>query len=144
MGVVYRARDRRTGALVALKTMLRTGPRTLRRFKNEFRALADITHPNVVALHELASDDGFWFFTMELLEGVDFRRYPRIGNTESVLAPVAASTAESQRSPSIGSGPGLDTPESGTFPTMPSTPRSVTSTSAASISQDILFSSSKS
>lgn len=72
MGVVYRARDlQRGGVLVALKTMVRVEPEALLRFKKEFRALADISHPNVVQLYELFSEGEQWFFTMELLDGVD-------------------------------------------------------------------------
>ncbi len=72
MGVVYRARDREQGRLVALKTMTHVDPGSLLRFKNEFRALADITHPHVVDLYELISEGEHWFFTMELVDGVDF------------------------------------------------------------------------
>jgi eukaryotic-like serine/threonine-protein kinase len=72
MGVVHRARDLdRGGGLVALKTMVRVEPEALLRFKKEFRALADISHPNVVQLYELFSEGEQWFFTMELLDGVD-------------------------------------------------------------------------
>ncbi|MEP7050120.1 MAG: AAA family ATPase [Pseudomonadota bacterium] len=75
MGVVYRARDTETSLPVALKTMTHVEAAALLRFKNEFRALADISHPNVVQLYEMVSEGDHWFFTMELLDGVDFLRW---------------------------------------------------------------------
>src|SRR6185436_2548808 len=71
-GVVYRAFDRQLQREVALKLLRRASGRELYRFKKEFRALADIVHPNLVALHELHAADGEWYFTMELIEGVSF------------------------------------------------------------------------
>ena len=80
MGVVYRARDRESSLPVALKTMAYLEPSALLRFKNEFRALSDISHPNVVQLYEMVSEGDHWFFTMELLDGVDFLRWVRPGS----------------------------------------------------------------
>src|SRR3954464_11152901 len=71
-GVVYRAFDRQLGREVALKLLRRASGRDLYRFKREFPTLADIVHPNLVALHELHSTGGDWFFSMELVEGVSF------------------------------------------------------------------------
>ena len=71
MGAVYLVRDRRLGGLVALKTLLRVDATGIYRFKREFRALADLNHPNLVTLHELICDEGQWFFTMEYIEGLD-------------------------------------------------------------------------
>jgi hypothetical protein len=71
MGDVYRARDRRRGQDVALKVLPELEATALLRFKNEFRALHDVEHPNLVRLHELHEDHGTWFFTMQLVDGVD-------------------------------------------------------------------------
>ena len=71
-GVVYRAYDRQLKREVALKLLRQASGRDLYRFKKEFRALADIVHPNLVALHELHAAEGDWYFTMELVEGVSW------------------------------------------------------------------------
>lgn len=82
MGVVYRALDAESTQPIALKTMTYVEPAALLRFKNEFRALADISHPNVVQLYEMVSEGEHWFFTMELLDGVDFLRWVHHGEHE--------------------------------------------------------------
>src|SRR5262245_35472199 len=66
MGVVYEAHDRQLDARVALKTLRYVDAPMLLRLKNEFRALADIHHRNLVQLHELTHDAGHWLLTMEL------------------------------------------------------------------------------
>src|SRR5262245_54491256 len=71
MGDVYRARDRTRGQDVALKLLAELDATALLRFKNEFRALHDVAHPNLVRVHELHEDRGTWFFTMQLVDGVD-------------------------------------------------------------------------
>jgi serine/threonine protein kinase len=75
MGAVYEVFDRERNIPLALKTLLAMGPRAIETLKNEFRALADVHHPNLVTLGELLERDGSWFFTMELVRGTDFLRH---------------------------------------------------------------------
>jgi len=96
-GVVYRAIDRERNLPVALKTLRHVAPKALVRFKEEFRALADVSHPNLVTLYELSSYEEQWFFTMELLDGVNFLWYVRgetppaeSGSTSAVSAPTGS------------------------------------------------------
>ncbi len=79
MGIVYRAHDRKRGTTVALKTVIRANPSALYHFKQEFRTLLDLSHPNLVILYELISDGQDWFFTMELIDGVNFMQFVRSG-----------------------------------------------------------------
>ncbi len=76
-GTVYDAIDRTTRARVAVKRFSSLLPEHLTLFKNEFRAVADLAHPNLVQLLELFADGEECFFTMELVPGSDFASYTR-------------------------------------------------------------------
>lgn len=78
MGVVYEAFDRERKGRVALKILRTLGAEARLRFKNEFRSLQDIQHPNLVSLGELHEEEGQLFFTMELIRGVDFVVHVRL------------------------------------------------------------------
>lgn len=77
MGVVYAALDRERNLEVALKVIRDAGSEALHSFKQEFRSIADIVHPNLICLHELFAEGDQWFFTMELIEGDHFLQYVR-------------------------------------------------------------------
>ena len=77
MGVVYEATDTSRGSTVALKSLSGSNASALLRFKQEFRSLADLSHRNLAALYELFTTDDSWFFSMELVGGVDFLSYVR-------------------------------------------------------------------
>ena len=76
-GMVFEAFDQERQALVALKTLTNVGAEALYQFKQEFRTLADISHPNLVSLFELGSDGDHTFFTMELIDGQPFSTWAR-------------------------------------------------------------------
>ena len=69
MGVVYEALDEERGETVALKTVPAPDAEAIYRTKQEFRALADLEHPNLVQLYDLVVEEGACFFTMELVRG---------------------------------------------------------------------------
>jgi serine/threonine protein kinase len=77
----YEARDLELDLRVALKLLPNADAPALFSFKREFRSLATIVHQNLVALHELISDGATWFFTMEIVDGVDFLKRVRANET---------------------------------------------------------------
>jgi eukaryotic-like serine/threonine-protein kinase len=79
MGEVFAATDLELDRRVALKTIRLGADRAqaMYRFKQEFRSLADLQHPNLIKLYDLVSDGRTWLFTMELVEGFNFLQYVR-------------------------------------------------------------------
>ncbi|HEY2513772.1 MAG TPA: protein kinase, partial [Polyangiaceae bacterium] len=76
-GTVFEAFDRERSEVVAIKTVRANDVTNIALLKNEFRAVQDLLHPNLVRLGELFESDGQWFFTMELVPGVSFLDYVR-------------------------------------------------------------------
>ncbi len=73
MGTVYEAEDLRLGRRVAVKVLLEglaNDASCRERFRREAEAAARTTHPNLVALYDLALDATPAYLVMELLEGV--------------------------------------------------------------------------
>jgi tRNA A-37 threonylcarbamoyl transferase component Bud32 len=71
-GVVYRARERSSGRLVALKMMLdqsATSQADLSRFVLEAQATAELHHPGVVTIHAWGVHDSHPFYTMDFVPG---------------------------------------------------------------------------
>ena len=78
MGVVYRAHHLRLDRDVALKMLLAgefASPRERERFLLEARAIANLSHPNIVQVHDVSEREGRPFFTMELVEGGTLARW---------------------------------------------------------------------
>jgi len=76
MGEVYRALDTRLGREVAVKVLpehLTRDSKAVARFEREARAVAALSHPNIVALYDVGSEGGVSFAVTELLEGETLR-----------------------------------------------------------------------
>ncbi|MET0287716.1 MAG: protein kinase, partial [Polyangiales bacterium] len=77
MGDVFRATDKARGTQVAIKVLRRLDARSLLGFKSEFRAIANLTHPNILQLYDLIAEGDEWLLVMELVTGTDFLRFVR-------------------------------------------------------------------
>jgi len=80
MGAVYKARQPTLDRLVALKVLppqVASGPAFAERFNREARALARLSHPNIVAVHEFGQVGGLPFFIMEFVDGLNLRQLER-------------------------------------------------------------------
>lgn len=72
MGEVYRARDTRLGREVAIKIIcnrLADDRQSIQRFEQEAKAIASLSHPNILAVHDFRTETGIAFAVMELLQG---------------------------------------------------------------------------
>jgi len=77
MGVVYKARQKRLQRLVALKILppsVSHSPAFAERFTREAQALARLTHPNIVTVHDFGQSDGLFYFVMEFVDGMTLRQ----------------------------------------------------------------------
>jgi serine/threonine protein kinase len=76
MGEVYRAHDARLGRDVAVKVLpehLSKDPRALARFVSENKAVAALSHPNILAIFDTGTENGASYAVTELLEGETLR-----------------------------------------------------------------------
>ena len=91
-GTVFEATEVLRGARVAVKVLREDRPSALLAFKREFRALTDLAHDNLVALHELGREGERWFLVMEVVDGVELlpalKDVP-LARTRNVFAQVA-------------------------------------------------------
>src|SRR6187397_2707511 len=76
MGEVYRARDTRLHREVAIKVLpqrVADDADALARFEREAKSVAALSHPNILALHDVGRENGVAYAVMELLEGETLR-----------------------------------------------------------------------
>ncbi len=78
MGIVYRGYDTRLQRPVAIKVLaphLSQDPEAVARFRQEAVAAANLQHPNIVTIHNVGEENGYYFIIMELLEGVSLDKW---------------------------------------------------------------------
>src|SRR5215204_4790165 len=76
MGQVYRATDTRLGRAVAVKILpahLSDDAEARQRFEREARAVASLSHPNILAIHDFGAEQGLCYAVTELLDGETLR-----------------------------------------------------------------------
>ncbi len=82
MGAVYKARQKDLDRFVALKVLPTWGgadPGFAERFTREAQALAKLSHPNIVAVHDFGRCGTYHYFIMEYVDGVNLRQVERSG-----------------------------------------------------------------
>jgi serine/threonine protein kinase len=82
MGFVFKARQLHLDREVALKLLpekLGLDPHFAERFTREARVLAKLNHPNIVQVHDFGHVGGFYYLTMEYVEGLNLRQAMRMG-----------------------------------------------------------------
>ena len=73
MGIVYVAHDPELDRDLAIKVLRRGAP--AERLRREAKALARLSHPNVVAVHDVGEHDGQTFVAMALVDGLNLRQW---------------------------------------------------------------------
>jgi len=95
MGEVYRARDDRLDREVAIKVMpegVAQDPERLSRFEREAKAVASLSHPNILEIFDFGTDGEITYAVAELLEGQSLREWVTrgLGDWRSALTICAA------------------------------------------------------
>ncbi len=78
MAVVYKAHDNvenRTVAIKILKEEFVSNEEFIRRFKNESKAIAVLSHPNIVKVYDVSFGDLIQYIVMEYIDGITLKEY---------------------------------------------------------------------
>jgi hypothetical protein len=98
MGEVYRARDTRLGREVAVKVLpeaVAQDPERRKRFEHEARAIAALSHPNILTIHDVGAEGEILYEVLELVEGDTLRK--RLDDGTFSISRAAAMAAEIAR-----------------------------------------------
>lgn len=77
MGAVYKARQKELDRVVALKILppaISESPGFAERFTREAKALAKLSHPGIVTIHDFGRANGLFYFVMEFVDGINLRQ----------------------------------------------------------------------
>ena len=78
MSVVYKARDNVENRIVAIKILKEefvSNEEFVRRFKNESKAIAVLSHPNIVKVYDVSFGDLIQYIVMEYIDGITLKEY---------------------------------------------------------------------
>lgn len=89
MGELYRAKDPRLQRDVAIKLLLRSEDHDLKRFEREAQTAAQFSHPNIVGIHDVATEQrggrDVPYLVMEFIEGTTLRERMRDASKDDVI-----------------------------------------------------------
>ncbi|NHZ72322.1 MAG: protein kinase [Aquificales bacterium] len=92
MAAVYRAQDLRLGRFVAIKMLhesLTSDENFLRHFQQEAHSAANLTHPNIVTVHDIGQDGHRHYIVMEFIDGATLKQIIRQQNQKETLLPIS-------------------------------------------------------
>lgn len=92
MAAVYRAQDLKLGRIVAIKMLhesLTSDEGFLIRFQREAHAAANLTHPNIVTVHDIGQEEYRHYIVMEYVDGFTLKQIIRDANENGRFLPVS-------------------------------------------------------
>ncbi|MBU6238718.1 MAG: serine/threonine protein kinase [Planctomycetes bacterium] len=80
MGIVFKAKQLSLDRIVALKILPNAATwdcKQIARFQNEAQAAAQLNHPNIVSVHSVGNEEGIYFYSMPLIDGISLEKAVR-------------------------------------------------------------------